>query len=254
MRRGRAPGQGPELEWGVLCALDMEAAPVVKLLAQRRKTIADRFWLVEGTLLGRGVAVVRCGTRRRDLLAAADALLTVHQVRWVVAAGFAIGLRENTRAGDVVIGNELWDGTGAPLTVDVRLAPNKTAASRETVHVGRLLSVARWPRLVGDKQGLCTQSKALAADLHSYPLARDCADKGVQFLAVRILVEDASCFTGPESLAVYHPSASFRAGGVMGALLRGSGQAGRIWKIRAAAQGYSRRLAEVLRDILPRLE
>jgi hypothetical protein len=79
------------------------------------------------------------------------------------------------------------------------------------------------------------------------------AERGVRVLSVRVLVDDAAGDAEPESRAVYHPSVTYRAGGVLGALMSGASHVGKIWRIRSAAKRHADRLAEFLVHLMPTL-
>jgi hypothetical protein len=135
--------------------------------------------------------------------------------------------------------------TDAGMTVAVKLV--------EGVVGGRLASVATLPRTVTAKRELRAKTGAIAADQHSWSLARVSCERGVRVLPVRVLVDDAARDADPESRAVYHPSATYRAGGVVGALISGAGHVGRIWQIRSAAKRHAERLADFLVHLMPTL-
>ncbi len=242
----------PSVEVGILCALELEAAPIVRQLGGRQKTIGSVFSVVRGTISRRRVAVVRSDAGRSRVAVAADALLTVHQPRWLIAAGFAVGVIDDVQRGQIVVAREVTNVDGEIFPADTKsagavdLAPN--------IKFGRLVSVPTAPRTVAEKRQLFAMTAAIAADQHSLALAKLCGERGVRFLSIRVLVDDATADAEPESKSVFHPSASYRAGGIVGAFLSGSGRAERVWKIRAAASRHATRLAEFLARLVPTLE
>ena len=235
----------------VICALELEAAPLVRRLRGRRKTVGNRFVLVEGSVASRRLVVAWTDGLTKRLTVAADAVLFTHKPRWLVAAGFAVGLSDAARIGDIVLASELVDKAGNCLNVGIRLAPEDAAAPG--THAARLVSVARWPHSIADKHDLHVRTGAVAADSQSFSLAKICAEQQTKFLAIRVLADDGSRDADPELLAVYHPSVKFRWGAAVGALLRGTGRATKVWKLRSAAKRHAERLADFIVQVLPRL-
>jgi nucleoside phosphorylase len=235
----------------IVCALDLEADAIVRHLRRHKKTIGSGFTITCGTLSSRPVAVVRSEPGRKRIAAAADAVLHVHRPRCLIAAGFAIGLDATLRRGDVLVASEIVNDAGdrEPISDTAVAVATRVAGA----NIGRLVSVSSLPRTVSAKRELLAKTVAVAADQQSMTLARISSERGVRFLAVRVLVDDATRDAAPESRAVYHPSASFRAGGVVGALMSGSGHVSRIWKIRAEAKRHANRLAEFLARLVPSL-
>jgi hypothetical protein len=115
------------------------------------------------------------------------------------------------------------------------------------------VSIARWPHSIAEKHDLRARTGAVAADSQSFSLARICAEQQTKFLAIRVLADDGSRDADPELLAVYHPSAKFRWGAAVGALLHGAGRATKVWKLRSTAKRHAERLADFLVQVLPRL-
>ncbi len=247
----QTPAADRSLDVGIVCALEIEAEPIVRRLNGRRSTAAHRFELEEGSLGGLRVGVVRTGTTAGRLRAAAEALAFVHRPRWVIAAGFAVALSDRVRRGDILLATELVNAEGRRLSIDLRL-PAGTSGS-PPVCSGTLVSVRPWPRRSREKRALGERTAALAADLQSFALADFCAENKIRFLAVRVITEDLASDTGPESLAIYNPSRSYRTGAALGAFLSGAGRTSRIWKLRGAAKHQADRLAAVLADLVPRL-
>lgn len=241
--------QNFQVDIAVVCALDLEAAPFVRRLKRRRKTKANRFEVTEGMIAERRVAVVRAARNSTQLAAAVDALLVVHRPRWVIAAGFAVGLNEKVRRGDIVLASELVRDGQRSLAVNLRLTTGE--GTSRGLRSGRLVCVSRLPRTVAQKRSLGEHSGASVADQQSHIVAKVCAEHGTKFLSARIVLDDVSGDTPTESRLVLHPSFSFRAGGMFGAVLGDSKRPGNILKLRRTALEHAGRLAAFLESALP---
>ena len=236
----------------VVCALELEAGPLAERLDGCRKTTAHRFKVRQGMLGRCRVAVIEAGVRRTQLAGACDAALAVHRPAWVVAAGFAFGLSDQLRSGELIVASDVISESGDRLQSSP-VGQNVFGRGGE-VRSGPIVSLSGWPRTSTRKRKLEEQTGAIAADLQSHTVGRCCVARDIRFLAVRILADARSQDTPPELLAVYNPSRSFRVGATVGAWLDGSGRAPRIRKHRGEAKGHAVRLAEFLTEVLPRLE
>jgi nucleoside phosphorylase len=237
---------------GVVCALELETAAVVRRVGRAAKTIGSGFSVVSGIMGGRRAAIVRSDAGRAKLANATHALLTVHRPAWLIAAGFAIGLDLSLKRGELVVATELVNDQNA--TCVTQSIAQVAATIQPGVRAGRLLSISPLPRRRQDKQELASQFGAIAADQHSWSLATIAIEHDVPFLAVRVLVDDGSHDAEPESRAVFHPSGSYRLGGMVGAFMSGKGHVGKIWKIRSVAQRHADHLAQFLTRLIPILD
>jgi nucleoside phosphorylase len=236
---------------GIVCTLDLEAAALVRRMGSRQKTIGSSFSVVCGILGGRRTAVVRSDAGRKQLMVAVDALISVHRPKWLIAAGFGVGIDGTLKRGVIVVGTELVNDEG-----DIEKLEGVALAVAQRIQgatAGRIVSTKSVPRSAASKRELHTKSGAIAADQHSWTMARMCAERGTRIVPIRVLVDDAAHDAEPESRAVFHPSATYRAGGLVGALMSGSGHVGKIWKIKSRAKQHADRLAEFLTYVVPTL-
>jgi adenosylhomocysteine nucleosidase len=245
------PKSDPKVDVAIVCALELEAASMVRRLGGRQKTIGNGFTIVTGWCSQRRVAVLRSDVGRKRLLSAADAMLAVHRPNWLISAGFAVGIDECLKRGDFVAATELVDEDNTIVPTDLQRTVLATAA--RGLVPGRIVSISPLPRAAAEKCALKKHSRAIAADAHSWSLAKISADHGVRYVPIRIVVDAATTNAEPESRAVYHPSATFRAGGVVGAFMSGSGRVGKIWKMRATAKQHAERLALFVARVIPTL-
>ncbi len=248
----RTTADNRKVDVAIICTLDLESDPIVKQLRNRRKTLGNRFQIVEGDAAGKRLAVVRVEPSPKRLADAMDALLFVHRPRWVIAAGFAIGIDPALNTGRIVIADELADDSGRILKINLRAAPEQRSTA--DVVFGRLVSMRNPPRTKSRKNDLRQRAGAVAADRVSFTVAELCRRAVARLLAVRVLIDDASTDAAAASRAVLHPSASFRAGGWVGAFMSGSGKTSRLMKGREAAKRHAARLAALLMTVVATLE
>ncbi|AEA25851.1 4-hydroxy-3-methylbut-2-enyl diphosphate reductase [Pseudonocardia dioxanivorans] len=133
-----------------------------------------------------GVRLVRTGMGRRA--AGTARALAVDGPRPVLVAGVAGALAPHLEPGDVVVADEVRDGTGARGPVAVPTARPLAAALRALglrVHVGPVVST---PQVVdGDQRIALATTGALVVDMESADLAAAAA--GGPFAVVRVVVD-----------------------------------------------------------------
>lgn len=190
----------PKLELPcVLFALRREAGPFRKR-CWRTFPVAHNAWLgdpytapVLAVVTGVGPEAVRATL---DWLAAGPVAVGHRLVpNLVVSAGFAGALQPGLAAGDVVWATEVVAPDGGSWCTT-------WPAGAPALPGGRLLSL---PRLVGDpteKQRLGWLFTALAVDMESAELARQCAARGLSFGAVRAVSDAADEALDPRLAAV----------------------------------------------------
>jgi nucleoside phosphorylase len=176
-----------------------------------------------------------------------------YRPKLVLSAGFSGALDANQRIGDLVLATEVIDAGDNvwPATWPGELPPGEW---RPRLTRGRLLSI---PALVGDpeeKRRLGRQYNALAVDMETAALARDCSKKGVPFGALRVISDDHSTPLSPRLVDVIKTGrvSPLR---LAGAVLRSPRLIGELWRLsgqtRHAAQQLALALGEVLTLSLP---
>jgi adenosylhomocysteine nucleosidase len=167
--------------------------------------------------------------------------------RLVVFAGFAGALDAHLAIGDVVIADQVWDGTGrcwrtwAP---DVKLPPR--------MFRGPLLTTNRLIASAGEKHVLAQRSGCQAVDMESAPCAARCAERGIPFSCVRAISDRATTDLSPELVSLLSGPrvSSIR---LAGALLRRPWIAAELWRLGRDTRVASKQLALALHAIFTTL-
>ena len=172
--------------------------------------------------------------------------------RLVISAGFAGGLANNLRAGDLVVATEVCTADGVCLP-----APWPgvlTGAWNPEPQRGRILTVAEPVARSEQKVVMAQKYAALAVDMESALVARWCATKNIPFGCVRVISDDAHTSLSPELqtlLAQGQPSiwqlasAGVRSPRLLRELVRLAGQT------RRAGTQLGKALGELLTLTLP---
>jgi adenosylhomocysteine nucleosidase len=161
----------------------------------------------------------------------------------VLLAGFAGGLVEELRVGDVILAEEVRDADGRSWTVEW---PGVLSLALPR---GRLLTV---PHLVTDpdeKRRLGQLHQALAVDMESAVAARQCREAGVSFGCVRVISDDWRTPLSPRLTELLRDG-RVSAPRLLGALLRRPWLVVELWRLARQTRLAAWRLADVLRSLL----
>jgi len=243
-------------DFGIIFALAIEAGGLVDLLEDVAVTRGHGLTVRRGRLHGRRVALVESSPGRGRAARATHALLDAHRPPQVVSAGFAGGLDPSLQFGDLVLADSLVDET--PHTPDTlhtlhTLDALPTASLPEAVafRSGRLLAVDRIIRLPGEKRELGVKYQALACDMESLAVAEVCRQRGVPFLAARV-VSDTADEELPADIEKLLAQASgpARWGAAIGSILRRPSTLKDLLRLKRSAIEASDRLAKFLAEIV----
>jgi adenosylhomocysteine nucleosidase len=237
----------------LLFAFGIEAGGLVDRLADPISTRGRRLVEHVGSVDGRRVAIVETGVGREAAAAGCRDLIKVRKPEWVVSAGFGGALSPRLRRADVLMADRVMDTLGRSLSVGLQLGED-TAATRPSVHVGRLLTVDKLVTDPDEKRRLGEKHDALACDMESLAVAEVCREAKVRFLSVRI-ISDAVDERIPPVIANYvkQKSLAGKLGAITGAVWQRPGNIKTMWKLHADATELSERLAKFLCGVLPQL-
>jgi adenosylhomocysteine nucleosidase len=239
----------PVCHVGLVFALGIEAGSLVDMLAGGLRTQGSGFVAREGGLDGRRLVLVESGVGRERAARATEALISGHEPRWVISAGFAGGLDERLKQGDMLLADQIVDTQGGKLAFDFRLGE---AGPR--VHIGRLLTVDRVIRDPGEKRELGQQHAALAVDMESIGVAEVCRREKTRFISVRVIIDEVDR-TLPRDIDVLvnKETTAGKLGAAAGAIFRRPSSVKDMWQLKEDALVASQRLAKFLAGIIAQL-
>jgi adenosylhomocysteine nucleosidase len=252
-----APAPDPA-DVGIVAALPMEMAPLVLRLKATRKFAGPKWTVVEGELDGRVIATLVTGMGIERARRGAEILMAGHRPRWLLSIGFAGALDPSLARNDVILGNQHLDGTepGGPAIENPLTLEHPTSGSSKPGHrvlAGSIVTVDRVLRTAVEKAELHAKTGARAVEMECYGLAQLCAERGVRFLTVRVISDDANGDLPPEILTIVGPTGSFRLGAAVGAVWRRPSSVKDLWALREHANEAADRLGAVLADLVPLL-
>lgn len=248
VRGGIAPRPVPA-DVGLVAALSIEVAPLIAQLTNVRKYASERHTVVEGDLSGKIVAAIIAGPGRTAARRATEHLLGGHRPTWIVSAGFAGALNPDLKRNDVVIPHEIIDPEGAQFDVDLSLGEE----SNVRILPGRLVTADAIVRSARDKADLRDRTGADVVDMETSAVATVCAERGVRFLAVRVVSDEAGVDLPPEIATILGRSGGYRVGAALGAIWRRPSSLKDMLTLRTHAVAAADRLSRILPGLLSRL-
>lgn len=225
----------------LVVALAQERRAVQRCLASVRNWRGGEFRALVGELAGQAVVVVQAGIgrdrARSALLAASDR----SPLRAAWSLGFAGGLAETLRPGDLVCPGMALQDDGlrglsfgaAPALVPVRAA---LAAAGMSAEPGAVLTVDVPLRTPSSKRAAHRRTGAVAVDMEAAGVAQAARTLGIPWLAIKAVVDGVEDPL-PEFLAgCTTPSGDLRWRGVIESLC-GSGEDRRaLWRLGRASR------------------
>jgi adenosylhomocysteine nucleosidase len=236
---------------GLVAALPIEVGPLLETFRGVRKYASERHQIIEGRCAGKLVALIVGGPGRKAAGRATRLLLAGHRPSWVVSAGFGGALDPALGRNDVVFATEVIDPDGPRFAID--LAPPRDDTPGRRIAAGRLLTVDAIVRTAAEKAELRRRHGADVVDMETSAVAASCAERGVRFLSIRVVSDEAGTDLPPEVLSILGRSGGYRVGAAIGALWRRPSSIKDLWALREHAHAAAERLAEVVTGALAQL-
>jgi adenosylhomocysteine nucleosidase len=237
-------------DFGIVAATTIEVAPLLARLTDVRKYAGPKVTVIEGEIAGKLVALVLTGMGRARAQRGAEVLLDGHRPRWLISAGFGGALDPTLRRNDVVLPREVVNLEGRKFAIDLVIPPEAEAQGLKT---GRLVTVDDFVRKASEKADLRAKSGADVVDMETSAIAALSEERGVKFLAVRVISDEAGVDLPPEILAIVGPTGGLRLGATIGALWKRPSSVKDLLTLRQHANDAANRLAEFLVGTFPRL-
>ena len=234
---------------GLVAALKIELAPFLQRCLTPKKYTGGEFTFRGGRYDEARVAIVESGPGFARARRATQAVLEAHTPAYVVSCGFSGGLRPELKLGHIVMANAITDTHGHDMRLD--FSPPKQLPPG--VHAGRLVVVDELVRTTEEKAALSEAHDALAVDLESLAVAQVCRDRGVGFMAVRVISDDLETDLPPEIPSVLAATPGRRVGAALGSLFKRPGSYKDLWKLREQARFAAERLAQFLDGVIEQL-
>jgi adenosylhomocysteine nucleosidase len=160
-------------------ALPAESADFRRLLAGRRDVLHDGVKIIHGKWHGKAVALFHTGVGRKICEQRVNAFLRAQPLSCLVSTGFAGGLSDTLSVGELLVAENF----SSP---DVLEHARKLLA-RHHARFGKLHTAATMIDGAGQRAALADETGAVAVDMETEFIARECARVRVPFLSLRAI-------------------------------------------------------------------
>lgn len=235
---------------GVVCALQLEAAPLLDQLPPQRTQSGNGLKFYDCYWNDLRIVVVVGGVGERRAKAATHALIDAVSPSWILSVGLSGALVESLQIGDVILGNGFIRKNGREEILQDFDFPDDL---EKRLFVGKLCTADHIVRAREDKRELHERTKALAVDMESFAVAKTTRDRGVGLMAIRAISDDVSRDLPKEILAIFGPKGTIRTGALVGTILKRPGSVKDLWAIRENAVLAAKNLAAATLDLIPLL-
>ena len=103
--------------FGIVFALGIESGCFEDLLSGSIRIRGSGFFINEGGLKGRRVAIIRSGPGLQNAAHAAQVLIDGHRPQIVISAGFAGGLDHSLKRHDILLADSVIDSSGEQIVL-----------------------------------------------------------------------------------------------------------------------------------------
>lgn len=244
------PLRSRRCDLGVVMANSLESGAFEDRLACVTTVRGDGFLVRQGVVQGRHVAVMLVSAKPDQIMRGVEALLSGHSPRLVAAAGFASGLADRLKPGDLVVADSILGAGSEPISLD-RTLDRELLARTPRLVTGRLVTLEQSIHRPAEKRALGVEHKALAADRRSLPVAKVCRRENVPFFAVRVIVDSVDDEVPVEVRRLTsRKTAAQRIGAIAGSLVRRPSAIKDLWNTYETSLAASQTLAKFLESVL----
>lgn len=234
---------------GLVAALSLEIAPFVGRCLPVQHYQGDKY-RIQGLLLhDLRLAVVESGPGAQRAARATEVLLDGHHPEWVLSVGFSGALQPHLQVGDLIIADSIVDPQGQGLKLDMRMQTN----AKERMFVGKFVQTDQIVRTAAEKKRLGESTGAIAVDMESLAVGRVCSRRGVKFMSVRVISDDAHKDLPPEVIDVFQSTGFRRAGAVLRSIWSRPSSLSDMWDLREQSLEAANRLGLFLKNVVERL-
>ena len=194
--------------WLIAAAVEQEIAGIRAGVRARRTGSGQNNNAWAGDWRGEPLLLVRTDVGPKRARKGLAPFLSGHTYRRNVSTGYAGGLREKCRLGDILVPDEVQS---VPPLPEVRLRPDATLREEVLqrirrgpwqIHTGRMITTDHVIVSSVEKHALGLEYEADSVEMESTVIAELAEQASVPFVAVRVVLDEAS-FSLPDILQVF---------------------------------------------------
>lgn len=213
----------------------------------------DGFRATFGETRGRRVVLAYAAQFKRPAEEVARTIIRAHQPRWVIAGGFASGLSDRLRRGQMFVARRIVAADGRSVAIDVQM---EESDGKPAIRVGALLSTDQPYNRIAQKQALAAEFTADAVERTAIDVAHACQAEKTPLLAVHVISDTVADDLPRDIRAILEqPSTAGKLGAATGALLNRVSSVKDMWQLKEdsllAAEALGKFLADMLEQLPP---
>jgi nucleoside phosphorylase len=160
-------------------ALPTESSRLIARVRETPRTARSDNGIIYGQINQRPVAIFHTGVGQKACQASIDDFLSVEHPDFLISSGFAGGLREGLRVGDLFLAENFSDRQLLSTAQGILTGRNTQTA--------KLFTSASIIDSVSQRNELGRQVSADAVDMETETIARACATSGIRMLSLRVI-------------------------------------------------------------------
>lgn len=194
--------------WLIAAAVEQEIAGIRAGVRARRTEVDGRHNAWEGDWRGEPLLFVRTNVGPKRAREGLAPYLAGQGYRGIVSTGYAGGLQEKCRLGDILVPDEVLS---VPPLPEVRIQPDPTLREEVLrrvrrgpwrIHTGRMITSDRVIVSSTEKRALGLEYDADSVEMESAVVAEFAEQASVPFIVVRVVLDEAS-FSLPDIMPVF---------------------------------------------------
>lgn len=157
-------------------ALPAESSDLVALLREKRSVAHGQIESIQGQIDNRSVEIFHTGVGRNSCEAKIDNIFRAERPQCFIATGFAGAVRDDLRAGDLILGKNFSD-------------PTLFAKANDLLRA-RAVKLFTSPTIVDsidERNEIARAQGADAVDMETEIIAQACAKRGIPMLSLRVV-------------------------------------------------------------------
>jgi adenosylhomocysteine nucleosidase len=165
-------------------ALPAESSRFVDRVRNKRRSARGNAGIIYGEIEQRQVAIFHTGVAQKACQKKIDDFLRVEHPDFLISSGFAGGIRDDLRVGDLFLGENFSDR-------QLLFSAQKIFARRHA-HSAKLFTSTSIIDSLTQRKEMSLRTSAAAVDMETETIARACEIRGIRLLSLRLISDSLS--------------------------------------------------------------
>lgn len=160
-------------------ALPAESSGLLRQLGDKIDERRDGIAVIRGRIGNQEIEILHTGVGKQICATRIDKFLRTSQPKYLIASGFAGAVRDDLRAGDLVLAENFSDRE--------LLSRAHRVLTRPVLHIGKLVTTTTMVDSVAERHEIARVQDAMAVDMETEAIAQACAGRGIPLLSLRVI-------------------------------------------------------------------